>query len=107
MILASILTLRALLPCCCRLTVANCGHVDDGLSGETPWRIAVRGLLVYRAWLVGSHKPWASKEEKYHGIRLWFLSCSLCRALPLVVFVAPHQVMFVMVVWRLLSQVCL
>ncbi len=64
MILASILTLRALLPCCCRLTVANCGHVDDGLSGETRWRIAVRGLLVYRAWLVGSHKPWASKEEE-------------------------------------------
>ncbi len=79
MILASVLTLRALLPCCCRLTVANCGHVDDGLSGETPWRIAVRGLLVYRAWLVGSHKPWASKEEDLFCFVLFCLRVLLRR----------------------------
>ena len=37
----------------------------------------MRGLLVYRAWLVGSHKPWASKEEE--DIPLRFFS-SLLRA---------------------------
>ena len=44
--------------------IADCGHVDDGLSGEAPERGTRRGLLVYRAWLVGSHKPWASKERE-------------------------------------------
>ena len=40
--------------------IADCGHVDDGLSGEAPERGTRRGLLVYRAWLVGSQLPWGT-----------------------------------------------
>ena len=35
------------------LAVADCGHVDDGLSGESQWRGTGLRLLDYSAWPVG------------------------------------------------------
>ena len=46
-ILASILTRRALPSCCCRLAVADCGHVDGshrGVAGEEheAWAVSLQ-----------------------------------------------------------------
>ena len=66
-ILLSMLTRGGLPPCHWGPLVDDWGHDDGGLSSEAQWRFTVCGLLVFRAWLVDSHTPWAPKEEDTRG----------------------------------------
>ena len=57
--LVAILTLYALLSCCCRWLSLTADMLKAAI-GEAQERGTRRGPLVYRAWLSGSQHPWGT-----------------------------------------------